>query len=600
MQSEFQSRAQMLRRYTQSAWRIFVIGLLFTAAAVAADLIGPYVVGTVLDKELVQGIGVRDAPRFVRLLALYVASILASGGFHFLSTVFFERTANRIAMRMQEDVFARLQRYPVSYFDSLPAGTVVSRITTDTTDVKVLYQVVLAQLLSAAVYALGVYGTLFMMDTNLFLMALIPLPILALIIRDYRKKSSVYNRDFRKGLSELNASLNENLQGMEIIQAFDKEEDTYNEYDAISSDIYTQSMHMVKLESYSSYNMTDMLQYMSFVLILLYFGYESITGAGLVTIGSVYIFVDYMTKIFSQAQIAFQRLGQLERANSAADNVFHMLTRNTVVEGTRSEVSNIGSVRFEQVGFAYREGEPVLQDISFAVAPGETVAFVGHTGSGKTTIMNLLFRYYTPQRGAVYVGGMNIEEQSLRATRENMAIVLQDPLLFSGTLYDNIALHDESISKDAAAQALKDVGGEEFLSRLPHGPDTWLYERGNSLSAGERQLISFARALVCNPGILVLDEATANIDSETEHLIQRGMQRLTKGRTTLLIAHRLSTIRHADRIFVLDHGRIVQSGTHEELIRSKGSYYTMYRSQSSAQAEMIDERSRNEDNDTGV
>lgn len=572
-------RTQMLIDYTRRSAGIFGLGLLFTAVAVGADLLGPYLIGRILDGELMQGVGAIDVPRYIRILILYTVVVIASGGFRFVATYFFQRTANRISMYMQEDVFARIQRFPIAYFDSLPAGKVVSRSTTDTKDVKVLYQVVLAQLLNAVVYAAGVYGTLFFLDRNLFLIALVPVPILWWVIRDYRKKSSKINREYRKGLSELNASLNENIQGMEIIQAFNREEDTDRAFDRVNTELYTQGMNMVKLESYSSYNITAMLQYLSIAAILLYFGYGSITGAYPVTIGLAYIFVDYMMKIFNQAQNAIQHLGQLERANSAADNIYQILQGETVDEGTAQESPQAFDVEFSDVTFAYKTGEPVLKNVSFAIPDGTTAAFVGQTGSGKTTVMNLLFRYYEPQEGAVRVGGEAIRTLSHAATREKMGIVLQDPLIFSGSLYDNITLYDDSISKEAASAALREVGGAHLLESLGSGIDSVLTEKGGSLSAGEKQLVSFARALVRDPKILVLDEATANIDSQTEALIQKGMKTLTKGRTTLMIAHRLSTIRDAHQILVLKDGRIEERGTHDELIDGDGLYAAMIRAQ---------------------
>lgn len=573
-------RNKMLLGYTGRVWKIFTAGLLFTTVAVVADLLGPYLIGIILDRELVEGVGARDIPHYIRLLVFYGASVLASGGFRFVAMYFFQRTANRISMHMQEDLFARVQRFPVAYFDSLPAGKVVSRITTDTKDVRVLYQVVLAQLLNAGIYMIGVYGALLFLDVNLFLMALAPLPVLAIVVWDYRRKSSRFNKAYREGISELNASLNENLQGMEIIQAFNREEDTYQAFDEVNKGISKQDMNIVVLESYSSFNVTGTLQYLSIAAILFYFGYGSITGAYPVTIGLAYVYVDYMMKIFNQAQNAFQRLGELERANSAADNILNMLTREPVSEGEDDRIPEEATVSFQDVTFSYIENEPVLKDISFEVKQGETAAFVGHTGSGKSTVMNLLFRYYTPQQGSIQIGGEDTSGKTLHATRAPMAIVLQDPLLFSGTLYDNISLYAEEISEEKARQALLDVGGAGLLAGLTDGMQTRLNERGSSLSAGERQLISFARALVRDPKILVLDEATANIDSQTEHLIKEGMKTLSEGRTTLIIAHRLSTIKHADRIFVLENGHMKERGTHEELIALKGLYYEMYHSQS--------------------
>jgi ATP-binding cassette subfamily B protein len=290
-----------------------------------------------------------------------------------------------------------------------------------------------------------------------------------------------------------------------------------------------------------------------------------------------------MNLIYNQANNIIQRLGQLERAKVAADHIFTLL-RTEGVPLTDAPEHLEGAVDFEDVSFYYQDEEYVLKDIRFHLEPGKTAAFVGHTGSGKSTIMNLLFGFYAPQHGTIKLDGKNLHELSLGGARDHMAIVLQDPYLFTGTILTNITLHDDRITEEMALQALLEVGGEEFLERHPLGIHTPITEKGMTFSAGERQLISFARALAKNPAILVLDEATSHVDSQTEQLIQAGIERLKQGRTTLLIAHRLSTIRDADTIFVLDKGRILEAGTHKELIELGGTYLEMYEHQSAASA----------------
>ena len=286
-----------------------------------------------------------------------------------------------------------------------------------------------------------------------------------------------------------------------------------------------------------------------------------------------------MLILFNQLNNAMTRVGDLERARSAADHIFELLDLETVREGTRMAPVSTGRIAFENVTFAYDE-EAVLKDINFEVAPGQTVAFVGQTGSGKSTIMNLLFAFYQPQQGRILFEGEPLAELDYKSFRRQMAIVLQDPFLFTGTILSNITLDRAHISRADAERALREVGGGQFLERLEHGLDTEVIEKGAGFSSGERQLISFARALAHNPRILVLDEATSSIDSETESAIQSAMRRLEEGRTTLIIAHRLSTIRHADQIIVLDQGRIAEQGVHDELIAMNGIYRSMYEAQS--------------------
>lgn len=573
------TRTQLLGHYLKRAKGAFSLGLVLTIVAVGADLLGPYLFGYIIDTQLVEGQGIKDGALFIWLLVALGLSYVGSGVFRFGSMYYFKQTANKIARFMQEDLFAKVQSYPISYFDSLPAGKVVSRITTDTKDTRVLYQVVLSQLLNVVVYTVGIYGALFFIDRYLFILALIPMPLLFLIMWDYRKKSSIFNREYRRLIGEINANLNENIRGIEMIKSFSREATISDEFDALNEELHGQNMSMVKLESYSSYNLTETLQFLSIASVLLYFGYGSITGAYPVTIGSAYVYVDYMMKIFNQMQGAIMRLGELERANSAADNMIQMLERDGVKEGDDANSIAESSVTFDDVSFSYVPGEQVLKHVNFHIPAGQTAAFVGRTGSGKSTIMNLLFRYYAPECGEIRIGNANMQEKTLQRTRETMAIVLQDPQLFTGTVGENIRLFRDTISDAQAKDALIQVGGEQLLKKLPQGLDTPINEKAGNLSAGEKQLISFARAFVTNPEILVLDEATANIDSQTESVIQQGMKVLAEGRTTLIIAHRLSTIQHADQIFLLERGEIIEEGTHQTLMQQNGVYAEMVRTQ---------------------
>jgi len=310
-------------------------------------------------------------------------------------------------------------------------------------------------------------------------------------------------------------------------------------------------------------------------LALLYFGIGNIRGTNLVPVGHLYLFIDYMIRFFAQMNRAMQHIGNLERARGAADHIFELLDRQALPDDGEKVESILGDVAFEQVTFAYKEDEHVLRDVSFEVPRGTTAAFVGETGAGKSTIMNLLFSFYEPESGRVLIDGHDLTTLNKRSARSHMAIVTQDPFLFTGTIESNITLNRPGLTATHAANALIEVGGDSFLARLSEGVKTEVKERGNEFSAGERQLISFARALAQNPTVLILDEATSHIDTETEGIIQKGIERLSRGRTTLIIAHRLSTIRHASRIYVLDHGKIVEEGSHEELMNKGGIFANM-------------------------
>lgn len=574
-------RTAKLMEYSKKTWKTLAFGLLLSMLAVLTDLAGPYIISKLLDGELVEGVGPKNPSFYFLLLGAFLGSIIFASIFRYLNVYYFNKTANKVAMYMQEDVFRHVQKMPIPFFDKLPAGKVVSRITNDTKDVRVLFQVVLSQLITAFVYATGIFISLALIDYKLALMALVPMPFVGIIFVDFKNKSKKYNYAYRRYLSDLNANLNENIQGMEIIHAFNREDRIYEEFDEVNDKVYQEGLNFTKLFAYSGFNAMGTLQFLSLAGALLFFGYGSITKAYPVTVGMLYIFIDYMTKIFDHLTNVVLRVGELEKARGAADHVFELLHMEAIKYGGEkcSEVN--GVVDYEDVSFAYNDEDYVLTNVSFKVNEGESAAFVGHTGSGKSTIMNLLLGYYKPQSGSITIDGMDLNRVDLRELRKHMSIVLQDPYLFTGDLKSNITLFDDSISDEDAEKALREVGGAGILSKHSEGIKTEVTEKGSTFSAGERQLISFARALVRDPKILVLDEATSNIDSETEEFIQTGIERLKRGRTTFIIAHRLSTIKNVDTIYVLDKGRIVESGSHDELIEKGGIYRKMYLAQSS-------------------
>ena len=385
-------RNKRLVSYAWRAKRPLVTGFVVTALAVFTDLAGPRLIGYIVDQELANGIGALNPQRFGLLLAFFFLSVAAASVFRYLSTYYFRKTANTVARDIQRDVFSHVQRLPIAYFDQLPAGTVVSRVTNDTKAVKTLFEMVLAQMAIAAIYAVGVYINLFLLDWRLFLIAMIPIPMIMVIFVDYKRKSERYTRQYRKSLSQFNGQLNETIQGIEMIQAMGQERRIEAEISVVSDDVYRQGVNMTRLMAYSSYNATEALQYLALGGALLYFGYGHLTGRYAVPIGSLYIFVDYMVKFFGQMQNAMQRTGDLERSKSAADQVFELLQVEKVRESGQVMTTCTGRVTFENICFAYRD-EPVLRDVSFTVEPNETVAFVGPTGSGKTTIMNLLLAF---------------------------------------------------------------------------------------------------------------------------------------------------------------------------------------------------------------
>ncbi|MFD2924437.1 ABC transporter ATP-binding protein [Halobacillus naozhouensis] len=516
------------------------------------------------------------------LLAIYLGLLFIAAVFQFIHTFILQKTSNRIIKRMRDDVFAHIHRLPVNYFIDQPAGKIVARVTNDTEAIRELYVKVLATFVTSVFYMAGIYVALFLLDVKLALMCLLLIPVIVVWMKLYKHYGGKYNTVVRSTVSDMNGSINEAIQGMSIIQAFRQEKQTSKDFERLNTKHFHYQRKLVRLSALTSFNLVNVLRNIAFVAFLWYFGSASIGVEGIVTAGVLYAFVDYLNRLFQPVTDLVNQLPQLEQARVAAGRVFELLDQPVEPQNHDSVARYRGRIAFQHVTFAYKKGENVLKDINFEVQPGQTAAFVGHTGSGKSSIMNLLFRFYDPQTGDITIDGHSTREWSRQQVRSHMGIVLQDPFIFSGTILSNVTMNDEKISREMAIDALKSVGADRFIEKLPDQYDAVLQEKGDSLSMGERQLISFARALAFDPAILILDEATANIDTETEQIIQRALEVLKQGRTTLVIAHRLSTIQLADQIFVLNRGTMIERGTHSELLSEGGQYYLMYQMQQGA------------------
>ncbi|MBT2583762.1 ABC transporter ATP-binding protein [Planococcus sp. ISL-109] len=571
------------KRLTQYALQfksVIIWGLVFLSVAVAADLAAPLIAMEIIDEHIATATGGIEFGPIAQLLALFFGLSIVTAVFRYLQYILLQKGANRIIRKMRTDVFEQVQRLPISYFDNLPAGKVVARITNDTEAIRELFVTVLSQFATSFMYMTGIYVALFYLDWRMAAIAFVLVPILYGWMLIYRKYASNFNHIVREKVSEMNAMINESIQGMSIIQAFRREKQMKEEFEEINQKHFKFQQKLLVLEAAASHNMVGVLRSMIFVLFIWYFGGGSMSGNTIVTVGVLYAFVDYIIRLFNPISGIVNQFSRLEQALVASERVFHLLDRpGEPVSDERVERYR-GNVRFEKVWFAYKDEEYVLKDLSFEAKQGETVALVGHTGSGKSSIMNLLFRFYDASKGQILIDGVNVNDLPRQAVREHMGIVLQDPYLFTGTIESNISLGDERVSREKAEAALAAVGGERVTKHLPKGIDEPVVEKGSTLSSGQRQLVSFARALAFDPAILILDEATSNIDTETEEIIQHAMDVLKKGRTTFIIAHRLSTIKNADRILVLDRGEIAESGTHDELMEHDGIYRQMYRIQS--------------------
>ncbi|MBM7605163.1 ATP-binding cassette subfamily B protein [Metabacillus crassostreae] len=515
----------------------------------------------------------------ILLLSLYVGLLFIAAIFQYGKSLLLQKAANRIIQKMRTDVFEHIQRVPITYFDNRPAGKIVSRVTNDTEAIRELYVKVLASFFTSGIYMTGIFVALFFLHVKLALITMLLIPIIFIWIIVYRKMASKYNHLIRTRVSDINGMINESIQGMTIIRAFRRKKETLNEFETLNEEHFTYQNKLLSLNSLTSHNLVAVLRNIAFVVLIWYFGGQSISGSGIISVGLLYAFVDYLNRLFQPVTDIVNQLAQLEQARVSSERVFQLLDEN----GEEVEVKEIpryeGNVKFEDVSFSYNGENDVLKNISFEARKGETVALVGHTGSGKSSIINLLFRYYDINRGKITIDDNDITKLPRQQLRQHMGIVLQDPFLFTGTIESNVSLENQEITKEKVHKALQDVGAEKFIKQLPNQYEEPVLEKGSTLSSGERQLISFARALAYDPAILILDEATANIDTETEAMIQRALNIVKKGRTTFIIAHRLSTIREADQILVLDHGEIVERGNHEQLLNQKGKYYQMYQLQ---------------------
>ncbi|MDO5725625.1 MAG: ABC transporter ATP-binding protein [Tissierellia bacterium] len=559
--------------YMNRVKKYLAIGFFWLALATAFRLYSPMVIEKILDEQ-VMITGIADQREFIKLLILYAVINAFGGIFRYISTVSFHRSANKAAIYMREDVFRHVQKLPISYFDNLNAGKIVSRITNDTDSVKALFQTVLSQFVTSFVFILSAIIILAIREPWAVLFCIVPIPVLYFAIAIYHKYSLEPNREYRRSISQANSDINENIRGIGLIKTYNVEDEVKSDFENLNSKIFNLGFGLEKLDALLGYNIIGKARMLNTALILFVFGFLHLEGNSSASIGFMFVVLDYTMRIYGAAQQVMNRFTQLEKSVTSAEHIFEVLDYETERDDGKNESEIFGNVEYKNLCFSYIEDVLVLKDINFKVNSGETVALVGHTGSGKSSIINLIFGFYEKDSGEILIDNIPIEQFSKQTLRKQMAVVLQDPYIFKGTVYENVTLF-EDYPEEKVIEALIRVGGENLLKNLEKGIHTELSDSGSTISAGERQIITFARALIRNPKILVLDEATASIDSETEDYIQRGFEALKSGRTTFIIAHRLSTIKNADMIYVLDNGKICERGNHEELTKLRGRYYNM-------------------------
>ncbi|WP_462406802.1 ABC transporter ATP-binding protein [Gracilibacillus sp. Marseille-QA3620] len=551
------------------------IAFLLLFLATAADITGPVLVKIFIDDYLTAG-EIAVSP-VIWLAGMYLFLIVAKVIIQYFQLFSFHKIALAIIQQIRVDVFSKVHQLGMRYFDRTPAGAIVSRITNDTEAIKEMFVGVISSFISSGFFIIGTIIAMFILDVKLALFCLLILPILYGLMRLYRKLSSRFYQDLRERLSQLNANLNESLQGMSIIQVFRQEKRLRAEFEDINEKHYMAGMRNIKIDGLLLRPAIDLVYTFALILILSYFGVSSMNSP--IEIGVLYAFVNYIDRFFEPVNDVMQRLSIYQQAIVSGSRVFAVMDEEETAphpELERNASIKEGKIEFRDVSFSYDGKQDVLKHISFEAKAGETVALVGHTGSGKSSIINLLMRFYEFDRGDILIDGTSIKQYPMRELREKMGLVLQDAFLFYGTVNDNVRLHSSRISDEEIVKAAKFVQADTFIEKLPNTYEDPVVERGSTFSSGQRQLIGFARTIVRNPKILVLDEATANIDTETEEAIQAGLAKMREGRTTIAIAHRLSTIQDAALILVLHRGEIVERGTHQELLAQKGLYYKMY------------------------
>jgi putative ABC transporter ATP-binding protein exp8 len=561
--------------YIKNSKKEYILGTVFSVLNVALGVLGVYVLSKVFDG--IEGSVTRQIVLKSLTIALgYGLILLCSGISNYIRNIYLVKGANEIYVRIQMQVYDHIQSLPIRYFDNIPAGSVVSRITSDVNQIRTFFVSSFIQIMIITLKILFSYVVLFYVDYRFALFMLLLLPIMYFVLKIYNKLTIDSIKGYRRKFSESNGIINENYQNLEVIKAFNREKASIADWNKHNIERYVYWKKLNQVDSLLLHNITGVFRVILFIGIVYYYAYSSFNNNIFgVTLGMVYLFINYTTDIIYRIADFTMGISTYVRAVGAANNIQEILKLEVEKDIDMQRTEDFrGNIEFKNLYFAYNEDDYVLKDINLEIKENQTVAFVGHTGSGKSTIMNLVVKFYEPNKGVLKIGGKDISEYSRKYLRENIAIVLQDSFLFEGTLLENITTSGD---KQLAKEALIQVGGEFILEN--HSLESKVEVGGSNFSTGEKQLICLARALAKNPKILILDESTANIDSETEQSVGKAITELKQGRTTLIIAHRLSTIKNADNIFVLNKGVVVESGNHEQLLQKNGAYKKMYETQ---------------------
>jgi len=531
-----------------------------------------------LDPSLIEALRQPDLTAVARIAWIYLGLVLLTFALSYAQVYILHYTGQRIVYNIRQQIYSHLQRMPIRFFDRNPVGRLVTRATNDTEALNEMFTNVVVNLFKDVLLLTGILVVMLRVHWQLALVSLCVTPLLLVVSILFRRYAREAYREVRAKLARINATLAENIAGMRITQIFHQEERQYKRFEAINTEHYKAMMK--ELRVFALFRpAVEFFSSLALSLIIWYGGGRVVQGS--LEFGVLYLFVQYMQMFFQPITDLTEQYNIMQAAMASAERIFLILdTPPEEDEPDAKPVPNVrGEIEFDHVWFAYNDEDWVLKDVTFHVKPGETVALVGATGAGKTSITNLINRFYDIQKGVIRIDGQDIRTLKRRDLRRHIGIVLQDVFLFTGDIEGNITLGNNQISPAKVREAARLVNAEKFIERLPGGYKAPVMERGASFSAGQRQLLAFARALAYDPAILILDEATSNIDTETEQLIQEALKKLIEGRTTIIIAHRLSTIQHADKIIVLHKGEIREMGTHQELLKKRGLYYRLYQLQ---------------------
>ncbi len=553
---------------------VFTVFLLLLTAGL--QILGPYLIKLAIDQHITPG----RLEGFLYIALLYGLVILFEFIIRFFQQYFTELMGQKIMHDMRSDIFSHIYKMPMSFFDKTPVGKIMTRVTTDVQTLNQMLSSGIVTLFGDIFMIVGIMAIMLSLNLKLSLITFSVLIFLAIATFIFRSKVRKTFRIIRAKISAINSYLQEAISGMDTTKIFNREKKNRKEFNSLNKgylDAYLKTVFYYAV----FFPIVTLISTLAIALIVWYGGGQVIKNA--LTFGTLIAFIQYIEKFFHPISDLSEKFGILQEAISASERIFGLLELKPTIISPKSPVIKDkinGNIRFENVWFAYNKDEYVLKDISFNLESGKSIAFVGATGSGKTSIINLLNRFYDIQKGKIYIDGIDIGKFDLNKLRKHIGVVMQDVFLFSGSILENIRLGNKNISKEQVVQAAKYVNAHQFIQKLPLKYGQEIKERGKILSSGQRQLIAFARSIVYNPEVLlVLDEATSSIDSEIEALIQDALKKIMKNRTSIVIAHRLSTIRNVDKILVLSHGKIIEEGTHKSLLQKKGVYYKLYKFQ---------------------